>query len=134
MKPELLRGSTMKFGRVGRAYVCIHPDLAPSDADWKALMADVEQQARQISGLFVYAAEGGGPNAVHRKQIIEMWARVGRPPPIAVVASSPAVRAMITAINYFLPRPIREFSLDAMGEALEYVGVPPSEHPLLRGL
>ena len=134
MKRDLLHGSTMSFGRVGRTYVCVHWTLAPSDADWKAFIADIESQAALIAGLFVYSLDGAGPNAMQRKQVAEMWARVGRPPAIAVVTKSPAVQAMITALNYFLARPIQRFSPEAVDTALDFVRVPDPERAVIRAL
>jgi hypothetical protein len=95
-------------------------------------LANLERQADQVSGVFVYAEGDSGPNAAQRKQVIELWARFERPPPIAVVAKSPAVGAMITALNFFLARPILGFKPEAIDDALDYVGVPSAANRLVR--
>jgi len=127
-----LRGSTMQFGRVGSIYVCVHPSTPPSSGEWDTWLEDVEREVPTLSGALVYT-EGGGPDARQRKETAAMWNRQARSLPIAVVTKSPVVRGMLTALNFFLSRPLRGYAPEQLDEALtEYLKVAPEQQAELR--
>jgi hypothetical protein len=129
-----LKGRTMKYAQVGRTYVTFHGAVEPSKNDWNDWLADLEKNAPNLDGVFVFTG-GGGPNALQRKQTINMWSRQARVPPIAVVFTNPVVRTMATAMNYFMSRPIRMFSPAEIDDALEkYLALSPADLSAVRAL
>jgi hypothetical protein len=121
------RGSTMRYGRVGSIYVVVHGALPPSNVDWEGWLDHVNREVPMFTGMLVYT-EGGGPDAGQRRKTAEMWARQARMPAIAVVTRSSVVRLMVTALNYFLSRPIRGYAPGEIGEALsEHLKVAPGD-------
>jgi hypothetical protein len=130
--PGPLRGSTMLFGQVGSVYLVVHSEMPPSDADWDAWLQEMAREASMLHAMLIYT-EGGGPDARQRRRTAEMWRRHPRIPPIAVVTTSPIARAMITALNYFLSKPIRGYTPSEVEEALgEHLKVPVEEHANVR--
>jgi hypothetical protein len=126
------RGSTMRYGRVGSIYVVVHGALPPSNVDWEGWLDHVSREVPMFTGMLVHT-EGGGPDAGQRQKTAEMWARHARMPSIAVVTRSPVVRLMVTALNYFLSRPIRAYAPAAIDEALsEHLKVAPGDREEIR--
>src|SRR5262245_24711433 len=112
-----LHGQSMFYGRVGDVYVCLHPATPPSKADWDDWMVDMEREAPTVRGLLVWT-EGGGPDAGQRKRTAEMWNRMKKMPPIAIVTGAAVVRTMITALNFFMSRPMKGFAPTEIDRAL----------------
>lgn len=128
---ESLRAG-MAFGMtpVG-VYVVVHAAESPSNEAWSEYVADMERNARAIRGLAVYTT-GGGPNAGQRKQVADMWARVGVNPQIVVITPHAVVRTIVTALNWFLSRKIQAFQPDELDPALRHLGVGRGEQQVVR--
>lgn len=108
--------------RVGDFLLMTHPHGDPTEAEWDEAVAAIRKAADSgARGLLVHTI-GGGPNAAQRKQVAEMWEARGSMITIAVTTPSSMVRGVITALNWFLSRPIRAFA--TLEESMDYLDVP----------
>lgn len=110
------------YERVGDYLLMAHPHGDPTEDEWDDAVAAIREAAdRGARGLLVHTI-GGGPNAAQRKQIAEMWEARGSMLSIAVTTPSSVVRGVITALNWFLSRPIRAYA--TLDESMDYLDVP----------
>lgn len=115
-------GQTMRFGLIGRAHVVLHRDAAPDPAEWDAYMKSLAASLPMIKCVFVYT-RGGGPNPKQRKQITDLYQSRPPQPTVAVITPSTIVRAVVTAVNLFAPKPLKMFSSTQLGEAFSFLGL-----------
>lgn len=94
------------YERTGSLYVAVHGLMPPSDADWDRYLQEVERTASQTHGYVVYSA-GAAPSSEQRRRLYEVWRRVVRPPPVAVVSSAPAARMAAKGYNLLSDHPLR---------------------------
>jgi hypothetical protein len=76
------------------------------------------------AGILVFT-DGGAPNATQRSEIND-WLR-GRSIRTAVILSSPLVRGIVTALNWF-NRDIKPFAPKDWRGAMSFVGIQASDH------
>ena len=76
--------------------------------------------AKRVRALLV-VTDGGGPNAAQRKVIVEAYGPA--PVPVAICSSSRAARAIVTAISWFYPQPMRSFERSDIPRALQFLGI-----------
>jgi hypothetical protein len=70
----------------------------PSDADWDAHLAAVEEEAPVARGVLV-VTHGGSPSAAQRKRLVQTRGGIGMP--TAVVSESVVARAVATMLRWF---------------------------------
>jgi len=107
----------------GPILVCVNAAENPTDAEWTRYLDAGRAALPKCKGILV-VTDGGGPNAMQRKQIDEM--PEARDLPVAVVTASLAARGIVTAISWF-GKAIKAFAPHQVPEALGYLGLAPSE-------
>jgi hypothetical protein len=97
--------------------------------EWREMIAFIEPRLDSIHGIYVFTAEGdqGGPNALQRRLLGDMYNRYSRQIPLAVMTKSMVVRTMLTAINLFSKSPTRPFPHENNAAAFQHIGVPAKE-------
>jgi len=113
----------------GDVVLAVHNQLAPSDAEWAAFIADIATIAEQkgidkIRHLII--TEGGSPSSAQRKQINDALA--GQSTRVAVVTDSRLARMATTAISWF-NRGIVAFSPDKLEAAFHHLEIPTGLRP-----
>jgi hypothetical protein len=112
---------TMVFGVIGDVYICMHrPGVKPSASDWTAFVKDLEIKAKNYRVGLTYASNVG-PSSLQRQELADMWERVGDVFPCVVLTDDLLVRGIITAINWFLSKPLRGMSTQEIDAACDYL-------------
>jgi hypothetical protein len=120
-----MAGVTLRYGLApGGVYLVVHGSKPPPLDEWKLYVEDMEGHARAqaLRVLFILSG-GGGPDAVQRKWVAQMWKRLGGNPPIIAVAPRRVSLGVVIAMNWFLTNPIRTFSMDEIDEALKQLAL-----------
>lgn len=117
---------TMSFEYIEGVMVVIHTATNPSDAEWERYVLEMERATLEgVMTALVVFTPGAGPNAKQRNLVASMWQRVGQNPPTVIITPSSLVRAVITALNYFLPNRIEAFRPSKVPQALASLNLPP---------
>lgn len=120
---------TVAYKLLGEIHVVLLGESTPTDADWNAYMAAV-QEAR-AKGLepermrTLVITDGGGPSAAQRKRVNDDLQ--GKPTPVAMVSSSLMVRGVVTALQWFNPL-VKTFPPEQVGEALKFLKIPERQY------
>lgn len=120
-------GPSMLHEMVGSVMVVVHNLESPPYHEWDPYLRamESERKAARLDAMIV-RSRGGGPNARQRREVTEMWKRVGGNPPIAVVTESTMARGLSAALNFFLPSGIRVYPPSDSTRALEDLKCDPS--------
>jgi hypothetical protein len=115
---QTVRTSSMGVRVVGRVYVFVHGESAPTDAEWDQVIALYEQSPRlEEIRMFVHTL-GAAPNAAQRGRLN---AALGKTKPLtSIVTSSAVARAAGTALAWFNPS-FRAFGPDEVERALDHL-------------
>ena len=125
--------ATMRFGRLGELYVALHPSVDPAGEDWLAMLDDLKRELPSVRGVFVYTM-GGGPNADQRRRLAEVYAANPGVSLLAVVTPSAAVKAIVTAINWFVRHAFKMFSPEHLDDAFGHLRASSTEQAAIREL
>lgn len=109
--------------------ILVHSKDSPSDAEWVGYLQDAKQWRDKIEG-FLVVTEGGGPNKPQRSQMNDALEAGKRGGKTAVVTLSRIARGIVAALSLVNPG-IKAFSTVHIPAALDYLGVPKSDHELL---
>ncbi len=111
--------ATMAWSVVNGILVTVHSAAPPRDDEWTRYLRDAGTTG--LTGNLVLT-DGGGPNAMQRKQIEELPQI--RLLPTAVVTTSRLVRGIVTAISW-MGKNIRAVAPTALDAAFDYMQVKP---------
>jgi len=101
-------------------FVIVHSQNNPTDAEWDAVLKDYSIYYNMFRGILVQTA-GGAPSAAQREQTTTFW-KGKIVPKTAILTSSVVVRAVVTALSWFLPRQrIQAFKDTDLRGALRYL-------------
>lgn len=128
---EFLRPNMAYAMTGGGVYVVVHDEIDPTPDVWREYVNEMEKQAPKIRGLAVYSL-GGGPKAAERRYVADMWTRVGVNPPIVLVTPVLMVRTVVTALNWFLSRPIETFPPADFDRAMDKLDLAKAERTEVR--
>lgn len=129
---EYKHGAYM-YRSAGRCIVLAHGDRSASDEEFAALVSEIERvvQVEGSARLLVYAAGDGGPNAGQRATL----RRLSSLPLLSgIVSDSMAVRAIVTAISWFMKQPVRAFSTQEAAAVLGFLELSSQEQVVMRRL
>lgn len=112
-----------------RLLILVHTKDAPDDTEWAEYTERAREGKKEIQGFLVYSA-GGGPNTMQRAQLDEAVGIESHPAKVAVVTVSRIARGIVTAIGWFSGG-IKAFGTHQLPLAIEYLGTPPSDVPLV---
>jgi hypothetical protein len=125
---------TMKYQLSGSRLILLHSKDPPPASDWGPYMNEARRMDQVCqgdlsrAGILVFT-DGGAPNATQRSEINEWLA--GRKIRTAVVMSSPLVRGIVTALNWF-NKDIKPFAPQGWRDAMSFVGFRANEHERIR--
>jgi hypothetical protein len=117
--------------------VAVHTSTSPSDAEWEAWVATLEQMNTRFSGQLSLVAnlvltDGGGPSQSQRSRVNTLIAVGNSAPPVAIVTDSRIVRTLVSGLSIFNPR-LRVFPPNQASLATAHLGLPRDEvGPMLR--
>jgi hypothetical protein len=113
--------------------IIVHDDKTPSASDWQRWLEACLETRDQLHGLLVYS-QGGGPDAGQRSQLLEIIKDGRVKYPTAILTPSTLMRAMITALNWFLPSAARAevFAPTQLERAFDHLRVPEATRAALR--
>lgn len=115
---------TMLYRYVDRIFILVHTQQEPSDREWRAYCASLEQFHEDVRGVLVYT-DGGGPSGKQRQQMrIALHGQPGGRG--AILTNSAWARGIITALNWFLSNRLAAFEPHDIDGALHYL-TPPGE-------
>jgi hypothetical protein len=119
----------MVFERFGAYVVVCHDGQAPPFETWETYMSHALAGilADEIRG-FLIVTEGGGPNAMQRRQL-EMTMRsqgLETAPPSAIVTDAWSARQLAIIVSWFIPT-IRTFAKRDTEKALDFLNVPAAQ-------
>lgn len=126
---SILRGETFVAKVMGRFVVFVHDKESPPEPDWDKVL-DLYRSLpnlRQMRSIVI--TEGAAPDAAQRKRLNEVLG--GFKYPASIVTSSAFVRAVVTALRWFMP----EMSAFAPGDEtkmFDHVGASQHEREMLR--
>jgi hypothetical protein len=112
---------------VDRLFIVVYGAQDPTDAEWDAYLSLAEQHGLDQTAQLI-CTDGGKPTPAQHRKLNERLG--GRPVPVAVVSTSPRVRATVTALSWFNRR-IKAFHPTALVEALEHLEIPASRTDLI---
>jgi hypothetical protein len=112
---------------VGDLMILVHTSRPPSSSEWAEYVAAVAARDPIKLRTLVFT-DGGAPNSPQRKEVTA--ALGGHASRGAIVSASMIVRGAVTALGWFNPL-IRAFSPNEIDDAIQYLGVPPEEVPLV---
>lgn len=121
-----MRNKTMDYRMLGTTLVVCHSmNHSPTQDEWSRYIADMRKWADSglLKALLVYCPGKATPDARMRKQATQMWEELNFTVPMAIVMSSKIVMAVVTAINFFMERPMKTFGLHQKTEACAHVGL-----------
>jgi hypothetical protein len=110
----------MDWRRVGRLVVTVHTSAVPSDEDWDAYMAGVDDYLPLEDQRVLVVSAGGGPNGKQRKMLID--ALHGVRVPVAIITNSLLMRGAGTAVSWFNPS-LKVLGPGDLNAAVEYLGL-----------
>lgn len=117
----------MVQGFVNDLMIAVHTTRAPSAAEWRQYIGTIREIDPDKLRTLVFT-DGGAPTSTQRKEVTA--ALGGRASRGAIVSASLMVRGAVTALSWFNPL-IRAFPPSDVGGALQYLGVPAEEVPLV---
>ncbi len=117
----------MVQGFVGDLMILLHTSRPPSASEWAEYIGAVGAHDPAKLRTLVFT-DGGAPNSPQRKEVTA--ALGGHPSRGAIVSASMIVRGAVSALGWFNPL-IRAFPPTDIEGALQYLGVPPEEVPLV---
>lgn len=107
-------------------FLVMHTKDNPTDEEWAEYMEFTRKNLKQIKCTMIMT-EGGGPNAMQRGALNDLFEAENFKGKVSVVTLSRLVRGIVTALGWFNPN-IRAFSTIQIPAALEYLGVPASDN------
>lgn len=126
-------------GGGGVVLLVAHTGTAPSDGEWDAWLATLEQMNKRFAGEFSLCAnlvltDGGGPSQSQRTRVNTLVAAGRSSPPVAVVTDSRVVRTLGSGLSIFNPR-FRVFPPAQFTVATVHLGMARHEvGPMLRAV
>jgi hypothetical protein len=112
---------------IDQLFVVVYGTEDPSDAEWRGYLDLLKRHGIERTRQLIFT-DGGEPNATQRHQLNDLLA--GRALPVAVISTSPRVRATVEALSWFNGK-IRAFPAGRLPDALEYLEVPASRTDLI---
>jgi hypothetical protein len=112
---------------IDRLFIVVYGTQDPSDEEWGDYLALAERHGIDQT-MQLICTDGGEPTASQRRELNERLG--GRTVPVAVVSTSPRVRATVTALSWFNRR-IKAFPPSGLAEALEHLEIPASRTDLI---
>lgn len=116
-------GSTMAWDRVGRVVICVSAGASIDQQDW----VDFIRWARTGSvpvkdSVALVHSFGGGPNALQRGMLTDMFAAEDAKPRTSILTDSAVVRGFGIALSWFNPQ-IRVWSPEKIEQAFDHLGL-----------
>jgi hypothetical protein len=105
---RFLLGKTLAVYHRAHIGVVVHASVAPSAADWTAMLHAMDPRTRAI--LVLVPPGCPGPSAAQRKETADHWLGHGDMPPTAVVTDSRLHRGIITAINWLVGNGVKAYA------------------------
>jgi hypothetical protein len=109
--------------------ILAHTSRPPSAAEWAEYVAAVGSRDPTKLRTLVFT-DGGAPTSTQRKELNAVLG--GRASRGAIVSASLMVRGAVSALGWFNPL-IKAFAPTEVDDALQYLGVPPEQVPLVWG-
>lgn len=125
--------TAMVYERLGPFVVACHGEHPPPFDVWESYLA--EHLPGVLSGElqgFLIVSEGGGPNALQRRQL-EMLMRsqgIDSLAPSAIVTDSWTARQLAVVVSWFNPS-TRTFAKRDLDKALDFLAVPHDDRPTI---
>lgn len=117
--------------RSGNFIVVTHGSLAPSNAEWNALLDIYRAHPSLASARTLVFTDGGAPNAAQRADLRAALGSINMP--IAVITESIIARAAGTALSWLNPA-LRMFSPRDLDKGLAHIGVTTVDRRTLCGI
>jgi hypothetical protein len=117
----------MAFKVTGHVLILAHTSINPSDEEWISYVREVRRQGSMLLPQIVFT-EGGHPNSVQRKVLVEALA--GRSVRVAVLSDLVSVQGVVTAIGWF-NRDIKSFAPANLAAAMHYLDIPYDHYVLI---
>lgn len=113
-----------------RVLVAVHTKQAPTDAEWNAWLALLEQVGEEVGQDLarlpnLVVTDGGAPSTAQRTAVNMLVAQGKTLPPVAVVTDSLFVRTVLRGLTIFNPG-TKAFAPAELGRALDHLGIPAS--------
>jgi hypothetical protein len=121
---------TMLVRMCAGVQVIVHGNSPPASKDFEVYLAEIERTAAGIHGVVMYTT-GGLPTPRQRRSVANVWARLGRSVPVAVVSPRLAVRMLIEGVHSVAGRDVAAFVPLEIEQALAHVGVADAQKPEL---
>jgi hypothetical protein len=124
-------------GGAGVVLVAVHTSTAPTDPEWDAWIAHLEEMGKRFAGELslvgnLVFTDGGGPSQSQRAKVNNLIALGRSAPPVSIVTDSRLVRTLVSGLSIFNPR-LRVFSAAHATLATAHLGLAREEvAPLLR--
>jgi hypothetical protein len=115
----------------GNYIVFVHASLAPSQAEWNAVLEVFRNHPSLAAARALVVTEGGAPTAGQRAELGQLLGKIKVP--IAVMTSSSIARAAGTALGWLNPA-VKVFAITDFDGALDHLGASSSERRHLREL
>lgn len=119
--------TTLLFERMHNLLILVHGPDNPSDVDWNSYASFVRKTqagSAPLKALLVWT-EGGAPNAMQRKAVLE--ATAAHETVTCVCTNSVVVRGVITALGWVSKARFHAFDFDGVDRALDTLEVPVAE-------
>ena len=118
---------TMAFRLIGRIFVIVHTEDAPSAEDFQALLTFIRNDFTLADRRCLVVTPGPAPSAKQREAMNNALREKGlQSSTVAIVTPSAVARGAVTALSWF-NRNIRSFPPQEMHKALEYLEMLPQE-------
>ena len=118
---------TMLYCVIEDVGLVVHPEGPPSVTDWNAMLKAMGDDIRsgRIKAVYVHTI-GGAPSPTQRKALTDLYNSCPKVPQVAVVTPEPAIRAVVTVINWFQRNPTHDVFAPTEGrEAFAFMRVDP---------
>ena len=104
----------------GRCIVAAHGDRPMPDEAFSNHIREVRRIVNDEGAvcILMYSAGHGGPNAKQRASLRQL---ADLPTRFALVTDSAPMRALMTAITWFLKQPVRAFPVHSAAQALDFL-------------
>jgi hypothetical protein len=106
--------------------VCVNTQVAPSDEEWDAYIAEILKHLGRIKGVLVYS-ETAGPSAPQRTRATAAFGKQSITFPTAIMSGSRIVRGIVTALSWAAGDNIKAFATTDFKGTMEYLGLDSEE-------
>lgn len=106
----------------GVAQIVVHTDETPSDEEWDACIAEVEEHGSTLKGVLAYTKRTG-PTAAQRTKSNAIYERFGDSFKMAIMADSRMVVGIVTAMSWAVGSNVKAFSTKDFEGAADYLGI-----------